>query len=396
MKDSSKSPHQPKTGKQTLSVHLGMDPDGNHGIPNPPVYHTSTIMRASLADYRNRVGRYDYGRMGTPTSEACEQAVAALYEADQAVATSSGLAAIALGISAVLKAGDHALFPDSMYGSGRRFVEQVLPLHGISFDFYDPCCSAQDLAALIGGKTRLVYLESPGSLTFEMQDLPALTAAAKAVGCLTACDNTWGTPIYFNGLNIGIDIIIEAGTKYISGHSDVSIGFVISNGETAAAVREYANNTGITVAPDELYLCIRGMRTLPLRLRQSEANGLACARWLEAQPEVSCMLHPALPSHPGHQHWQRDFSGSCGLFGFCFAETVPQQAIDAMADGLVLFGIGASWGGHESLITQGRTKRAVTPLPAGTLMRVYAGLEDTADLLADLEAGFARLRKISG
>lgn len=382
----------PSTKPDTKVVHASVNPLEHEGMANIPVYHTSTIMKPNLDDYRQGRGKYDYGRKGTPTSQATEEAVASLYKMDDCVATPSGLSAICLGISSVLKSGDHALFPDSMYGSGRRFIDNVLPQMGISVGIYDPSITADELAAHFQDNTRLFYLESPGSLTFEMQDIPALTTCAHDHDCLVAIDNTWATAMYFDAVKNDMDIVIEAGTKYISGHSDVSMGFVISSGDTAHTIRRYTQNTGICVAPDEHYLAIRGMRTMALRLRQSEANGLALATWLEQQPEVIQVLHPALPSHPGHHHWQRDFSGSSGLFGFVIDPNIPIMAIDSMADNLDWFGIGASWGGHESLISQGRFKRTVSSIPEGTLMRIYAGLEDKDDLIADLQAGFERMR----
>ncbi|XDZ67032.1 cystathionine beta-lyase [Alphaproteobacteria bacterium LSUCC0684] len=370
-----------------------MKPHENHGIPNVPVYHTSTIMKATLDDYRQRRGKYDYGRLGTPTSDAVESSVAGLYGSDDAVAVPSGLAAITTGVLAVVKSGERVLFPDSLYGSGRRFAEVVLPQIGVEPHFYDPLADVSAIAAMITDNTSLLYIETPGSLTFEMQDTTALVALAKQHGLLTACDNTWGTPFYFNAVGHGIDVIIEAGTKYISGHSDVSIGFVASSGETARRIRQYTVNIGLCVAPDDHYLALRGMRTMALRLRQSEANGLALARWIEQQPEVTAMLHPGLESHPQHGWWKRDFTGASGLFGFVLDKDIPDAAVDVMANDLCFFGIGASWGGHESLISEGHLKRSVTSLPDGRLMRIYAGLEDTDDLLADLAAGFERMRK---
>ena len=379
--------------KATYVVHASTDPLSNHGIVNVPVYHTSTILKPSLDDYRNSRGKYDYGRIGTPTSEASEKAVAELYKMDDAVATPSGLSAISLGISGVVKSGDHALFPDSMYGSGRRFVEHILPRMGIDFAFYDPQANADDLAPMILDNTTLLYLESPGSQTFEMQDIPALVRLAHDRGCLVACDNTWATAFYFDANAHNIDVVIEAGTKYISGHSDVSIGYVVANGDTAKQLRQYAKLTGICVAPDDHYLSLRGMRTMRVRLKASQENAIAVASWLQDQPEVIAMRHPALPSHPGHDHWKRDFTGSSGLFSFMFDPDIPFSAIDAMVDGLAFFGIGDSWGGHESLINQAKITRSVTNLPTGTLLRIYTGIEDKEDLINDLAAGLERLRK---
>ena len=382
-----------KISKNTIATHAGLNPDDNYGIPNPPVYHTSTILKPNLDDYRQHRGQYDYGRLGTPTSEATEKAVAALYGCDEIVAVPSGLAAITTGVLAVVKAGDQALFPDSLYGSGRRFVEHVLPRIGVDVVFYDPIAPISSLEDLTTKNTSLIYIETPGSLTFEMQDTKAIVALAHSKGALVAADNTWGTALYFDVFGHGIDLVIEAGTKYISGHSDVSIGFVGGNGDVGKAIRNYAINIGLCVAPDDHYLALRGLRTMPLRMKQSEKNGLALARWIESQPEVVGMLHPGLESHPQHHLWKRDFTGSCGLFSFILDAGIPDASVDAMVNNLKLFGIGASWGGYESLISEGQFKRSVSARPNGRVIRIYAGVEETDDLLADIEQGFDKMRK---
>ena len=379
--------------KITRAVHAGMKPKENNGIPNPPVYHTSTILRSGMAEHRNRSHKYDYGRIGTPTSEAFETAVADIYGMDDALATPSGLSAITTGILAVVNTGETVLFPDSLYGSGRRFAENVMPRMGITPIFYDPLSNAEQLEKLITKETSLIYIETPGSLTFEMQDTKAIVALAKDKGCLVACDNTWGTPLYFDPVAHGIDLTIEAGTKYINGHSDVSVGVVVSSGKVAEKVRSYARFMGITVAPDDHYLALRGLRTLELRLKQSEANGYHLAHWLEKQPEVLEVRHPGLESHPQHDLWKRDFTGACGLFSIYLDPTIGDDAVDALGDDLQLYGIGASWGGHESLIMEGHFSRTVTAKPEGRVIRFYAGLEDPEDLLDDLKAGFERMRQ---
>lgn len=378
--------------KATIATHASLQPEQNFGIPNPPVYHASTILKSSLDDYRNHVGQYDYGRIGTPTSEATEKAVAQLYGCDDIVAVPSGLSAIVVGILSAVKSGDQALFPDSLYGSGRRFVEQELPRHGVEPVFYDPLSKIADIAALITEQTSLIYIETPGSLTFEMQDTKAIVALAHDNGALVAADNTWGTALYFDVFGHGIDIVIEAGTKYISGHSDVSIGFVGGNGATGRAIRNHCLNYGLCVGPDDHYLALRGLRTMALRLSQSEKNGLALARWIEDQPEVVGMLHPGLESHPQHHLWKRDFTGSCGLFSFVIDAGISDQAVDDMVNNLTMFGIGASWGGFESLISEANFKRSVSSRPNGRVLRIYAGVEDTDDLLNDIKQGFDRLR----
>ena len=383
-----------KKSKATLATHASLMPDRNFGIPNPPVYHASTILKSNLSDYRNHVGAYDYGRMGTPTSEATEKAVAQLYGCDDIVAVPSGLSAIVVGILSAVKNGDQALFPDTLYGSVRRFVEQELPRHGVEPVFYDPTGKIDDLADLVNAQTSLIYIETPGSLTFEMQDTKAIVALAHENGALVAADNTWGTALYYDVFGHGIDIVIEAGTKYISGHSDVSIGFVGGNGDVGRAIRNHCVNYGLCVGPDDHYLALRGLRTMPLRLKQSEQNGLALARWIEDQPEVIGMLHPGLESHPQHHLWKRDFSGSCGLFSFVIDAGISDEAVDDMVNNLDMFGIGASWGGFESLISEANYKRTVSSRPNGRVLRIYAGVEDTNDLLADIEQGFDRMRKL--
>lgn len=376
----------------TISTHAGLHPKENNGIPNPPVYHTSTIIMPSLEDYRLQRGKYLYGRMGTPTSHAVEEAVAAVYGADHVASVPTGLSAIVTGVLSVVKNGDEALFPDSLYGSGRRFVEQILPNMGVTPVFYDPLINAEGLKALVSDNTSLIYIETPGSLTFEMQDVQAIVGVAKEAGCMVAADNTWGTPMYFDAFGHGIDIVIEAGTKYISGHSDVSIGFVAAKGKAVELVKHHVLCMGLCVSPDELYLAARGLRTMPLRLRQSEKNGIALARWIETQPEVIGMLHPALESHPQHDLWKRDFTGASGLFSFILDPEIGNEAVDYMVDNLSLYGIGASWGGYESLISEGNFKRTISDRPAGRIIRIYAGVEDIDDLLNDLKEGFARMR----
>ena len=380
----------------TIAAHAGLDPHNNHGIVNPPVYHTSTILKKTLDDYRNNRGEYDYGRLGTPTSRAVEEAVAEIYKADDAIAVPSGLASITTALMSVSKTDDHLLFPDSIYGSSRRFIEQTLPQYGITYDFYDPQVDEQALKALVKPETSLIYIETPGSLTFELQDTAAIVSVAKAHNCLVACDNTWGTAMYYDAFGHGIDLVIEAGTKYISGHSDVSIGFVVSNGEVAHKVRSYFNNMGICVGPDDLYMTARGLRTFPMRLRQSEENGMALASWIEKQSEVLQMLHPALPSHPQHEFFKRDFTGACGLFSFVLDPNIPDEAVDHFVNNLRYFGIGASWGGFESLISEatGKFKRTVSDQPQGRVLRIYTGIEDTNDLLEDIQEGFDRMRSM--
>jgi len=388
-----------KTTKiETRLAHAGRAPHDHHGAVNPPVYHASTIMQPSLAALEaSRKPGYDgysYGRFGTPTTRAFETAIAEIYGADDAVAVSSGLAAIAVAMTAHTKAGDHVLVTDSAYFPCRKFCEGVLKKYGVAITYYDPTIGA-GISELIRPETSLIVTESPGSLTFEMQDIPAIVAAAHARGAKVMTDNTWATALNFNPLDHGVDVVVEAATKYISGHSDIMIGLVAGRGAGTPALRATAQFLGNCSGPDDLYLAQRGLRTMAVRLARNQANGLALAHWLQARPEVAQVLHPALPDHPGHAIWKRDFSGASGLFSIVL-HPIEKPALAAFLDGLKLFGMGASWGGYESLIlpSDPRALRSATVWNApGQLLRIHAGLEDPGDLIADLEAGFERLAR---
>jgi cystathionine beta-lyase len=304
----------------------------------------------------------------------------------------SGLAAISAALLSVMQAGDHLLVTDSAYGPTRNFCNQILSRLGVTVSYYDPLVGAA-ISGLMQGNTRAVFLESPGSLSFEMQDVAAIAAAAHAKGALVLMDNTWASPLYFRALDHGVDLSIQAGTKYIGGHSDVMLGTVSANGATAARLKNTVGASGWCVGPDDVYLGLRGLRTLAVRLDRHWRSGLAVARWLEQRPEVLHLLHPAMQSHPGHALWKRDFAGASGLFSVVL-KPVPQKAVYALLDALELFGIGASWGGYESLAipfdcTAVRT--ATRWQPGGPTVRFHIGLEAVEDLLADLERGFAAL-----
>ncbi|MFY9694941.1 MAG: cystathionine beta-lyase [Xanthobacteraceae bacterium] len=383
----------------TKLVTAGRDPKSYYGFVNPPVYHASTVLYPSAEDYVAHRARYQYGRRGTPTTEALELALQEL-EGPQCAGVAlvpSGLAAISSALLAVVHSGDHVLVADSAYGPTRTFCDQILTRLGVTTTYYDPLIGA-GIADLFRPNTRAVYLESPGSQSFEMQDVGAIAnaahaKAAHAKGAVVLIDNTWATPLYFRPLEHGVDLVIQAGTKYIGGHSDLMLGTVSANAATVAALKNTVRYTGLHEAPDDTYLALRGLRTLGIRLDRHYESGLAVARWLEQRPEVLRMLHPALPSHPGYALWKRDFTGASGLFSMVL-KPVPQKAYYAFLDTLELFGIGASWGGYESLAipfdcTSYRT--ATRWEPGGPTVRFHIGLEAVEDLIADLERGFAAL-----
>lgn len=383
--------------QNTTLVHAGRRPAENHGIVNPPVYHASTILWPSV-EHMHKVqaaplDNWSYGRTGTPTTAAFEEAVAALEGGHRAIATPSGLAAIALSIGAFVKAGDHVLMTDTCYGPTRKFCDRVLSRFGVEVTYYDPLIGA-GIADLIRDTTRIVYMESPGSSTFEIQDVPAIAAAARDAGAISMIDNTWATPLLFRPLDHGVDVSIHAATKYIVGHSDAMMGVAVCRTrEQFVAVKSHAQMNGNSAAPDDLYLAHRGLRSMAVRLKQHEANALTIARWLQDRPEVARVLYPALPQDPGHALWRRDFSGASGLFGVLL-KPVPQSAVAAMLDGLDLFPMGASWGGYESLILpiDMTGLRSARPwAEKGPLLRLHIGLEDPEDLIEDLARGFERL-----
>jgi len=352
------------------------------------------VLYPSAEDFLAHRARYQYGRRGTPTTEALELALQEL-EGSQCAAVSllpSGLAAISSAFLAVVHAGDQVLVTDSAYGPARIFCDQILTRLGVTVTYYDPLIGA-GIGELIRPNTRLVYLESPGSLSFEMQDTGAITKVAHSKNALVLMDNTWATPLYFRPLDHGVDMVIQAGTKYIGGHSDLMLGTVSANAATVARLKNTVRYTGQCEGPDDVYLGLRGLRTLAIRLERHQKSGLAVARWLEQRPEVLRLLHPALPSHPGHAIWKRDFSGASGLFSMVL-KPVPQKAYYAFFDSLELFGIGASWGGYESLAIPfdcAPLRTATHWQPGGPTVRFHIGLEAVDDLIADLERGFAAL-----
>ncbi len=377
----------------------GREPFAHHGYVNTPVYHASTMLYPSAEDFLARRGRYSYGRRGTPTSEALQTAIADL-EGPQCQAVTllpSGLAAISMALLSVARAGDHVLVTNSAYGPTRKFCDAILPRYGVTTTYYDPLIGA-GIEALMRPNTTAVFVESPGSLTFEIQDIPTIAAAAHARNAVVLMDNTWATPVYFRALEKGVDLSIQSGTKYIGGHSDLMLGAVASVDATAKRLRETVFEMGICVGPDDINLGLRGLRTMGVRLAHHQMSGLKVAHWLQSRPEILRVLHPALEGHPGHAIWKRDFTGASGLFSVIF-RPAPQEAVNAFLNRLALFGIGASWGGYESLAipfdpTPFRT--ATQWAPGGPAVRFHIGLEDVSDLLADLEEGFAAFAAKAG
>ena len=369
------------------------------GVVNPPVWRASTILYDNVAHLRaargNQHQRWYYGRKGTPTHWALADALTEMEPgAEGTMLFPSGVAAISCALMAVLKPGDRLLMVDSVYDPTRTFCEKVLRPLGIDTIYYDPLVGA-GIERLLTPDTRAVFMESPGSLTMEVQDVPAIVAAARERGIVTLIDNTWATPLLFPALSHGVDISILACTKYITGHSDVMLGSVTANAEHWRAIQATAAMFGQICGPDDAWLGLRGLRTLSMRLRQHQDSALRIARWLADRPEIGTVLHPALPSCPGHAEWRRDFSGASGLFSFTL-----KGADDAMrarlVDGLRLFGIGYSWGGFESLalpVDPEHCRTATRWTSDGPLVRVHIGVEDSSDLIADLEQALARMSK---
>ncbi|URW75708.1 cystathionine beta-lyase [Sphingomonas donggukensis] len=391
------------SGDGTRVVRAGRRPEWTQGIVNPPVWRASTILYDSVADLRASGGRDThhrlfYGRRGTPTQWSLADALTELEPGAEATFLyPSGVAAIAAALLSVLSPGDELLLVDSAYDPTRNLANGLLKRMGIATRFYDPMIGA-GIADLIGPATKAVFLESPGSLTFEVQDIPAIVAAAKARGVVTLLDNTWATPLRLPAMALGIDLSILACTKYISGHSDVMLGSVTATKATWPALRDTSFQLGQTVGADDAWLGSRGLRTMALRLDHHARSALAVAEWLQTRDEVARVLHPALPDCPGSAIFHRDFTGGAGLFAFELAGGGEAERA-AFIDALDLFGIGYSWGGFESLaipVDPARHRTAVPWEGKGPLVRLNIGLEDSADLIADLERGFAAWRAARG
>lgn len=382
-----------QAGRDHVYTHVA---DKGGGAVNPPVWRTSTHLFDSVADLRaagrDRHHRFYYGRRGSPTQWALAEALTALEPgAGGTFLFPSGVAAIAASLLAILSPGDELLMVDTAYDPTRSLCDGLLQRMGITTRYYDPMAGA-GIAALIGPATRAIFMESPGSLTFEVQDIPAIVAVARDHGLVTLLDNSWATPLFLPAIALGIDLSIVAATKYLGGHSDVMLGAVTAGPALWNRLSRTGFALGQCVGPDDAWLTLRGLRTLDIRLRQHQSAGLEIARWLATRPEIARVLHPALPSCPGHDHWARDYAGATGLFSIVM-KGGDDAAAAALVDGLAHFGIGYSWGGFESLalpVDPASVRSAVPWQGEGPVIRLHVGLEDPADLIADLDAGLAR------
>ncbi|MGO4436858.1 cystathionine beta-lyase [Rhizobium sp. RAF56] len=385
-------------GVNTRLAHIGYSPSDYHGFVNPPVVHASTVLFPNARAMEMRDQKYTYGTRGTPTTDALCEAIDELEGSAGTILVPSGLAAVTVPFLGFLSAGDHALIVDSVYTPTRHFCDTMLTRLGVEVEYYHPLIGA-GIEQLIRPNTKLVHTEAPGSNTFEMQDIGAISAAAHRHGCVVSMDNTWATPLYFKPLDHGVDISIHAATKYPAGHSDILMGTVSANAAHWERLKDATVTLGICGAPDDAYQLLRGLRTMGVRLARHQESALAVAQWLEGREEVAKVLHPALPSFPGHELWKRDFKGSSGIFSFVLA--VDDQAkfkpkAHAFLDALKIFGLGWSWGGYESLAVHVNLndRRICKASSEGPLIRLQIGLEDVADIKVDVERGFAAAKAV--
>jgi len=381
---------------ETRLVTGGRDPQSYYGFVNPPVYHASTVLYPTAADQVAHRARYQYGRRGTPTTEALEKAIAEIEgpECAGVVLVPSGMNAVATALLSALSAGDHVLVTDSVYRPTRNFCNSILKRLGVETTYYDPLIDAE-IGNLFKPNTRVVFVEAPGSQSFEMQDIPAIAEVAHEKGALVLMDNTWATPLYFPALEKGVDLSIQAGTKYIGGHSDIMFGTVSANAKIAQRLLDTFTTLGLCAGPDDVYLAQRGLRTMAVRLARHQESALKVAQWFASRPEVLRVMHPALESDPGHAIWKRDFKGASGLFSLVLKPASEKQ-VHAFMDELTLFGMGYSWGGYESLVILfdcSEYRTATKWAPGGPTLRFHIGLEDPDDLITDLERGFAAMAK---
>jgi cysteine-S-conjugate beta-lyase len=397
------TPHAKKASKrgfQTRMSHTGRANKHQHGFVNPPLMRGSTVLYPTVADRKALAARrgervLTYGLGGSQTHWALEDVIAEVEGGTRCAIVCSGLAAVTTPLLAFLQGGDHCLMPDSVYGPARNFCDTVLSRFGVETTYYDPLISEAGIAALMRKNTKVVYTESPGSHTFEVQDVPAIARAAHAGGAKVLMDNTWGIH-HFQPFKHGVDVSIQAATKYPAGHSDILIGTITVNSEEDwQTLHATSRSLGQYASPDDCWLTLRGLRTMAVRLKTQMEAGIEVAHWLSKRPEVLQVLHPALPGAPGHDLWRRDFTGACSLFGVVFKPEFSVESTHAFVEGLELFGIGASWGGFESLIlptTGFLTRTAGSGTFDGPLVRMHIGLEDVGDILADLDQALAIMR----
>ena len=386
-----------KSGFSTRAVHNGRDSKKQGGMVNPPVYHGSTVVYSTLAELEQSRVDHDlkdmvvYGRFGSSSTHAFENAVAELENGFGALSTSSGLSAVTTSILAFANSGDHVLMVDTVYGPTRQFCDGFLTRMGIELSYYDPMMGAE-IESLIQANTTLIFMESPGSITFEIQDVPAIVDVARRHNIKTVIDNSWATPMFYQPLNFGVNVSVISATKYIAGHADAMIGLIVSDESNFYTVKNTRDHIGHVLAPDDVFLGMRGLRTLGIRAKHHEQQGLAMANWLVTNPHVTNVLHPALENCPGHEIWKRDFTGSTGLFSFILPSR-PKSALADMVDHMELFAMGFSWGGFESLLVPQypqKSRSATTWTETGQVFRVHVGLEDIDDLISDLDQAINR------
>jgi len=389
------SSHPAQQHADTRLVTSGRDTKAQKGFVNPPVFHGSTVLYPTAEDLHAHRGEFTYGRHGTPTTRAFQDTLMTL-EGPQCAGVGivpSGLSAISTTLLSVLKAGDHLLVADNIYRPSRNFCNGMLTRFGVETTYFDPLIGA-GIEKLFKPNTRAVLVEAPGSQSFEMPDIRAIADVAHARDTLVIDDNTWATPLYHRSLDQGVDISMQAATKYIGGHSDIMFGTISANAKTWPQIAEGIRLLGVCAGPDDVFLALRGLRTLSVRLAQHHRSGLDMAHWLAARPEVARVLHPGLETDPGHALWKRDFTGASGLFSIVL-KPAPQSAVDTMLNTLKLFGMGFSWGGFESLAIPfdcDAYRTATKWAPGGPTLRLHIGLESVDDLKADLDRGFAALK----
>lgn len=387
----------PSIGAETVLTHVGRDANRQYGFVNTPVVRGSTVLFESFEDLQAGKSGYGYGRHGNPTNDAVKEVITHLEGANETFLTPSGLSAISTALTGVAHAGDHILISDSAYLPTRQFCESVLKANNIEVEYYDPRIGKR-ISALLRDNTTAILTESPGSLTFEVQDLPAIAKARGDRDIAIIADNSWATPLFYKPLELGADIVVHAGTKMFVGHSDVLFGTISTNEKWTDKIRTTYKALGVCVSPEDSFLVARGLRTLSIRMKEHQIRALDIAKWLEKQPVVQKVFHPALAQHPDHKIFMRDFTGSGSLFAFTL-KSAPEKAIAAMLNQMRLFGMGYSWGGFESLILPISIKdqRSVTKWSeAGNLFRIHVGLEDINDLKSDLSDAIERYCSSAG